>query len=54
MVAAFAEVFAKGLEDSAGRGPADPEQLNVVAAGLRDYAAQIRNMLTVPAGAGTG
>ena len=40
-VADWAEFFAKGMENSAAEGPANPEHVRKVAARLRDYARQL-------------
>ena len=37
-VADWVEFFAKGMENSVGNGPANPEHLRKVAAQLHDYA----------------
>ena len=43
-VADWAEFFAKGMENSVGNGPANPEDLRKVAARLHDYARQLVNI----------
>jgi hypothetical protein len=45
MVANWAEFFAKGMENSAGNGPANREHLEKVATRLRDYARQLVNLV---------
>ena len=44
-VADWAEFFAKGMENSVGNGPANPEHLRKVAVRLRDYARQLVNIV---------
>jgi len=39
------EFFAKGMENSVGNGPANPEHLRKVAVRLRDYARQLGNIV---------